>query len=119
MILTLAAAALAAAQPQTQTTVAIDSSVPPDMAVKFEAWTRCLIENVEADDGRARPQAVADLAIRACASAQAEMVTAHRTWLAGSTLSDREKRNAARNFDRSVQRLRGQLARMVRMMRED
>lgn len=108
------AAALAAAQ-----TIEVEPGTPPEVATAFEAWANCLIDRVEGDDGRLPPQRAADAALAGCGALQTALTGAHARWLETAPLDARAKRNMRRSMARSVAQLRGQVARLIRSVRED
>jgi hypothetical protein len=89
------------------------------MQAAFTGWTRCLSLELDQADRAVPVRRVADAALGACRPLQDAMLSAHGRWLDGSSLSAREKAEARRSMARSVRDLRANVARMVRMMRED
>jgi hypothetical protein len=103
---------LAAAQPA-------EPPPPPELAAAGEAWNECIQNNLEGADPELSPARVVDAAMGACRTRQDSMLAAHRRWVEGSALSERDKRQALRAMEQSLTRLRPQFIRFVRSMRED
>jgi len=95
------------------------AGAPPEMAAAFGSWANCLHGQLDEADAEAPARRVADAALAACQPLQDAFVAAHARWLDGSTLREREKREARRSMARSVQQLRGNVLRLVREMRRD
>jgi hypothetical protein len=109
MLIALAAAFLAAEEPPPT----------PAVAAALQAWGECVNEKIDRADRGLSPDRAADAVLAECASLQQSLLAEHARWLESSTLSDAAKRRARRSMDRSLATLRGQVARGIRMMRDD
>ncbi|HEX8643817.1 MAG TPA: hypothetical protein VF702_07880 [Allosphingosinicella sp.] len=100
-------------------TITVEPGTPPEVATAFEAWAGCVMERVEQDDGEGSAQRAAAAIVAACEDRQRALSAAHDRWVDAQPISASAKRDARRNMARSVAQLRGQIARMIRSMRED
>lgn len=99
--------------------ISVDPETPPEVTTAFQAWAGCITEGVEADDGERSPRQAAEAILAACRSRQTALSAAHGRWVDASGLSEREKAEARRSMAQSVEALGGQVARMIRMQRDD
>jgi hypothetical protein len=92
---------------------------PPELAQASNDWGECVQDRIDAADEDLSPARTVDAALAACRPLQETMLAHHRRWVDGSSLSDREKRDALRTMERSLTEVRPAFIRMVRQMRED
>ena len=82
--------------------LAAPTALPPEVAAAKEAWNACLQSRLDSADRKQRPSQIVDAMILACTPQQEAMVSAHRRWLAGSDLSERDRKAAAQMMDGMV-----------------
>ena len=92
---------------------------PPAVAAALQAWGQCLNDGVDRVDPAQTPDRAAQAILDACAALQANLVAEHGRWVDASVMSDAQKRRARRGMERSLGRLRAQVARGIRSMRRD
>ncbi|HEX8654880.1 MAG TPA: hypothetical protein VF693_06635 [Allosphingosinicella sp.] len=113
MIALMLAATLAAA------IAADEPPPPPELTAAAAAWQRCIQDRIDQADDSARPSAVAQAIAAACDPSAQAMLAAHRRWVEGSSLSDRDKRRSIRASERNVASVPRMIEMMVRASRDD
>ena len=92
---------------------------PPELVRAGEAWSQCLFNGVENAQARQSPRTAARAIITQCGELQARMEAAHRAWIEGVSLSDRDKRQALSAMRRSLTQIESQLVSAIRQSRAD
>ena len=92
---------------------------PADVAAAAAALSSCIGARVEDAPVAGDPEATADSILAACATQIDEGVAAHRRWVEGSALSEREKAEALSAMAASLDELRRQLTEALRDGRQD
>ncbi len=88
-----------------------------DLEDAYIGWTHCLSAQHRLADEVTPARRVADAALQACEPLQRDLVAAHRAWLAGSSLDEREKAKARRDLARLIRDVRANVLRVVREAR--
>jgi|GEM_PF-5993329 len=109
----IAAIALSAAQAPTE------PPPPPAVAAALGAWSECINDGIDSAEPELTPDRAANAVLAGCESLQRTLMAEHGRWLDSSGMSEAAKRRARRSMDQSVSTLRSQIARGIRMMRED
>ena len=107
-------AALLAASP-----AAAEPPPPPELTAAAAAWQQCIQDRLNEADRSARPRAIAEHIASACDPAAQALLAAHRRWVEGSALSDRDKRESIRASEQNVASMTRMIEMMLRASRDD
>ncbi|MEA3018338.1 MAG: hypothetical protein QOI38_3060 [Sphingomonadales bacterium] len=113
MIALTLAAALAAAVP------ADEPPPPPELTTAAAAWQSCIQDRVDESSAGENPRAVARAIAIACEASAQALLAAHRQWVEGSALTEREKRSSIRAAERNVAGMPRMIEMMLRASRDD
>jgi hypothetical protein len=102
----LAAAALAMLQPQ----ITVEPGTPPEVARAFGQWASCMSGTIQRGTSLMAEVRASNVTRARCESQLAEVHAAQDRWLATAPLDEAGKRDARRRLERSIRRLRGEVA---------